>query len=98
MLNLVTVLVANPQDAGHQQGSVATTDQKVRGSSPFGRASFDQRKRGRPAGICPNVAVSTAMWSAAVNEPALPGRSIAAIASPVLVHQLPNGWKPYPPL
>jgi len=32
------------------------------------------------------------MWSAAVFDPALPGRKIAANASPVLSSQAPIGW------
>ena len=40
----------------------------------------------------------TAMWSAVVLEPALPGRSVAASISWVLSHQTPIGWYPNPPL
>jgi hypothetical protein len=43
------------------------------------------------AGIWANAAVKSAMWSAAVNDPALPGRSITANASPMLVHHAVNG-------
>src|SRR5438477_10427831 len=39
---------------------------------------------------------STAMWSAAVLDPAEPGRSIPASGSPVLSHQQPNGCRPKP--
>src|SRR5699024_1636375 len=34
------------------------------------------------------------MWSAAVLEPALPGRRLAARNSPVLSHHTPIGWYP----
>src|SRR6266576_2654819 len=37
---------------------------------------------------------STVMWSAAVFEPALPGRSIPANGSLVLSHQQPKGCRP----
>jgi len=36
---LVTVVPDDALHTGHEQGSVATTDQKVRGSNPFGRAT-----------------------------------------------------------
>jgi hypothetical protein len=34
------------------------------------------------------------MWSAAVFDPALPGRSFAAKNSLVLSHHTPSGWNP----
>jgi len=37
--------------------------------------------------------IITATWSAAVLEPALPGRRMAARASLVLSTQHPSGWK-----
>ena len=49
--------------------------------------------RQRP-GIWPNAASRTSRWSAAVNEPAFPGRSITARLSPTLVQNAVNGWNP----
>jgi hypothetical protein len=43
------------------------------------------------AGIWPNEAPGTLMWSQAVNDPALPGRSITASASPTFVHHAVSG-------
>jgi len=43
------------------------------------------------AGICPIAASMTATWSAAVNAPALPGRSITARLSPTSVHHAVRG-------
>jgi len=43
------------------------------------------------AGTCPMAAVRTAMWSAAVLEPAFPGRSIRARDSWVFSHHTPSG-------
>jgi hypothetical protein len=53
----------------------------------------------RPAGSCARASFVTAMWSAAVFEPALPGRSMMASASPVpsppWPANAPSGWKPH---
>jgi len=46
------------------------------------------------SGIWASATSVTVMWSAAVLDPALPGRSRVASASPVLSHQAVNGWKP----
>jgi len=43
------------------------------------------------AGIWAIAASSTRMWSDAVNEPALPGRSITARLSPTLLHHAVSG-------
>ncbi len=50
------------------------------------------------AGIWAIAASSTTMWSDAVKEPALPGRSITARLSPTLLHHAVSGWNPKPPL
>ena len=50
------------------------------------------------AGTCANAAPSTAMWSAAVFDPALPGRFMIARLSSTLEHHAPRGWNPNPPL
>ena len=43
------------------------------------------------AGICAIASLNTPVWSAAVFEPAFPGRNVAASSSPVLSHQTPIG-------
>ncbi|SRR6266566_2170353 len=45
-------------------------------------------------GICRMASVRTAMWSAAVFDPALPRRSAMVRFSPVLSHHVVSGWWP----
>jgi len=41
--------------------------------------------------MCAIASLNTPVWSAAVFEPAFPGRNVAASSSPVLSHQTPIG-------
>ena len=59
--------------------------------APSTRTSSRERMR---EGICRIAAASTAMWSAASFEPALPGRSSIASDSAVFASHAPSGWKP----
>ena len=68
-----------------------------------GRVGADQHLPAGPAsrscpGTCANAFLVTAMWSAAVFDPALPGRSIRCSGSPVPAWpwstNAHNGWNP----
>ena len=47
-------------------------------------------------GICARARSITVLWSAAVFEPAFPGRNSIANASRVSSAYAPSGWNPYP--
>jgi len=70
--------------------------------APSARTRTDRpgRRPGRCPGSCANAALSTAMWSAAVLEPAFPLRSMAESGSPVpswpWSRKVSKGWKPKP--
>ena len=53
---------------------------------------------GELGGSCASACSSTVTWSAAVFEPAFPGRSSPARCSPVSSRKQCSGWKPKPPL
>jgi hypothetical protein len=55
----------------------------------------DRDLRREEPGICRRAAVSTAIWSVTVSEPAFPGRRSIDSDSWVLAHQDASGWKPH---
>ena len=59
-----------------------------------GAVDADQQPRAPAGGDLRIAAASTAMWSAASLDPALPGRSSIASDSAVFASHAPSGWKP----